>query len=84
MLYSLFPARRRVLEVRFPEGYWPRRVVAQAWPTAAPPYPEHHEVGSRPHPEGLEPILTRSLSRVTLAIDAPQVGFKYALLWELD
>ena len=83
MLYSLFPARRRILEVRFPEGYWPRRVVAQAWPTAAPPYPEVHEVGARLHPKGFKPALSRAASRVTLKIDAPQVGFKYALVWDL-
>jgi len=84
MIYSLFPARRRVLEVRFPAGYWPRRVVAQAWPTAAPPYPEHHETLKRLHPAGLKPVLSRSSSRVSLRIDAPVVGFKYALLWELS
>ncbi|MEM7249254.1 MAG: helix-turn-helix transcriptional regulator [Acidobacteriota bacterium] len=79
----LLPTRRLILEVRFPKGYWPDGIRCHAWSLVQVPDPESLGLAERLHPEGLDLLCEKRRRLVSLSVDYPLVGFKYALEWTL-
>ncbi|MEM7248684.1 MAG: helix-turn-helix transcriptional regulator [Acidobacteriota bacterium] len=79
----LLPTRRLRIEVQFPRGYWPLDPHARTLARVQLPNSALDDLTTRVHPEGLAVEVDRRRRRLSLVVERPLIGMKYALSWKL-